>query len=848
MNFEPSEAPPQSSHGGLEQRADERATALTAANEELKTKIAECGRTEALLDGQMRVLEMIAAGAPLKDSLTALVRLIEEQAPGILGSILLIDRLKRHFCGGVAPSLPPEYVSAIYGLPIGPAAGSCGTAAFRKESVVVKDIATDPLWKDYRDLALLHGLRACWSTPILSAQRELLGTFAMYYREPALPEPEHWRLVVAATHVASIAIGNDLSQCALRESEAKLKEAQRIGNIGYWERDLINDRITWPKETRRIFGLPPNFGPISQNKLQELIHPEDRQLQMQALNDAIQKCKPYDVEYRIVRSDGEARSVHVRDEIECDDSGRPIRMFGTVQDITERRQAEELLNAREREIRAIVEHSPDPIVRFDRDMRRTYVNPAFISANGGSAEALLGRKVGSTASDGAVNATAEEVEILQRSLKTVFDTGRPLDFEATWPLPPGRRCYAIHLEPEFDARGNLASILSIGRDITERKRAEESVRESHQLLQQVLATLPVGVAVTNQAGDIVLKNAESKRIWGEMIPGGRERWAQSKGIWHETGKRIAPVDWASVRALTRGETSINEVVDIETHDGRQKIIRNSAAPIRDGEERIVGAVIVNEDITEQKKSEERLHETELELARTARLTIMGELTASIAHEINQPLAAVVTNASAALRWLDVSPPNLDEARQAVQRIASDGNRASEVIQRIRALIKKSAPARKPVNLNELIRETVALIQPELKRQKISLKTKLAPELPLVPADLVQVQQVLLNLIVNAIDSLSVVTERQRALHIVTNRGEPDTVEVAVKDTGVGINLHEDERVFEPFYTTKPGGLGMGLAISRSIVEAHGGRLWATPNSGHGAVFQFILPVHGGHES
>jgi C4-dicarboxylate-specific signal transduction histidine kinase len=404
------------------------------------------------------------------------------------------------------------------------------------------------------------------------------------------------------------------------------------------------------------------------------------------------------------------------------------------------------------------------------------------------------------------------------------------------------------LEPEFDAHGHLASVLFIARDITGRKQSEEAVRESQQMLQQVLATLPVGVAVTNQAGDIVLANPAAKHIWGDMVVTGPDRWAQSIGTWHDTGKKIGPTDWASVRALNKGETSLNELIDIKTFDGQGKIILNSSAPIRDAEGRIVGAVIVNEDITEVKKGEEKLRQTELELARVARLTIMGELAASIAHEINQPLAAVVTNANAAARWLAATPPNLDEVREAVQRIARDGTRASEVIRHIRTLIKKSEPSRKPFNLNELVEQTVALAKPELKRKKVSLKMDLAPGLPLVSADPVQVQQVLLNLVVNALDSLSAVSERPRTLHISTSRTGPGAAQVAVQDTGLGIKPQDNERLFEPFYTTKPEGLGMGLAISRSIMEAHGGQLWATSNSGHGATFQFTLPIHDGDES
>ncbi len=239
---------------------------------------------------------------------------------------------------------------------------------------------------------------------------------------------------------------------------------------------------------------------------------------------------------------------------------------------------------------------------------------------------------------------------------------------------------------------------------------------------------------------------------------------------------------------------------------------------------------------------------EAELAQVSRLTMMGEVTASIAHEVNQPLAAVVTNAQAVSRWLAATPPNLDESREAVHRIARDGNRASEVIRRIRALVKKGEPARTPVNLNELVQETIVLTKPELILNKVTLQTELAPELPRVPADRVQLQQVLLNLVVNAVDSMSAAADRPRFLRIRTDHPEPQAVQVAVQDTGLGIKPDEAERLFEPFYTTKPHGLGMGLAISRSIVEAHGGRLWATPDDGRGVTFQFTLPVQEGGAS
>jgi PAS domain-containing protein len=271
----------------LEQKVAERTKALAAANEGLRAEIGGRQRTEAMLDGQKRVLEMIAADAPLPESLAALVRLIEAQFPGMLASILLIDEEGVHLRHGAAPSLPPEYMAAIDGGTIGPEAGSCGTAAYRREAVFVEDVATDPRWKRYAAAALKHGLRACWSTPIFDAQQRLLGTFAIYYHQPALPEPEHVRLIEMGTHIAAIAIVHHRTQARLRESEAKLKEAQRIANIGYWERDLINDRITWSEETCRIWGQPRPESNFGQAELEKMIHPDDRQLQKRALAEAV---------------------------------------------------------------------------------------------------------------------------------------------------------------------------------------------------------------------------------------------------------------------------------------------------------------------------------------------------------------------------------------------------------------------------------------------------------------------------------------------------------------------------------------------------------------------------------
>jgi C4-dicarboxylate-specific signal transduction histidine kinase len=259
------------------------------------------------------------------------------------------------------------------------------------------------------------------------------------------------------------------------------------------------------------------------------------------------------------------------------------------------------------------------------------------------------------------------------------------------------------------------------------------------------------------------------------------------------------------------------------------------------------------DLSERKRSEEALQrretdlrEAQAELAHVSRVATMGELTASIAHEVNQPLSAALNNASACVRWLAAN--NLEEARQSASLVTSNVRRAAEIIAGIRALAKKAPPRKEPLDINETIREVFALVRNALHSNRVSLETDLANDLPLIIGDRVQLQQVILNLLINAIEAMAEIEEQPRILWVSSKRRiEPsdnsEQVLIAVRDSGPGLDMNSLNRLFDTFYTTKPQGLGMGLAISRSIVEAHGGRLWATPNADFGATFQFVLPAH-----
>jgi C4-dicarboxylate-specific signal transduction histidine kinase len=311
-------------------------------------------------------------------------------------------------------------------------------------------------------------------------------------------------------------------------------------------------------------------------------------------------------------------------------------------------------------------------------------------------------------------------------------------------------------------------------------------------------------------------------------------------------RRTHPEDRSAVQQLVDRASRDRTEYDLEHRllmpDGSVKHVRVVGRPSTDerGRFEFVGALM---DVTERKRAEEereRLRQVQADLARVTRVTTMGELTASVAHEINQPIAAAITNANTCLRWLTRDPPDVEEAREAASRSAKDATRAADIIKRIRLLFKKGTPQREPVDVNEVIRDVIILLRNEAYRYSVSIHTDLARDFSKVMADRVQLQQVLTNLMLNGIEAMKEV-DAARELTIRSEQADNGHLLISVSDTGVGLAPEQAEQIFNAFFTTKPDGTGMGLPISRSIIESHGGRLWATANSEQGATFQFTLP-------
>jgi PAS domain S-box-containing protein len=544
----------------------------------LLTDIDDRKRAEAQLAGENRLLEMVASNCTLTDVLTALCKFVEDTSADCHCGVYLIDWSGPKFRIGAVPSLPATFNDPVDGLKVCREIGPCGHAALLKKQVIATDLKTDPVWQEsmIRPLALAHGIRSHWSTPIYARDGQVLGTFAIFRGEPASPTQVQLDLIAQVTHIASIAIERALSEAALRQSEAFLAEAQHLSRIGSFAWRVATNEITWSEQLYRIFEFDPHVR-VTLELIGTRVHPEDLTLLHDMIERASSAASDFQYEHRLLMPDHSIKYLH-------------------------------------------------------------------------------------------------------------------------------------------------------------------------------------------------------------MIAHG-----------------------------TRNE---------------------------EGELEYIGAT---QDVTERRLSEEALGKARSELAHVARVMSLGALTASIAHEVNQPLSGIITNASTCLRMLNADPPNVEGARETARRTIRDGNRASDVITRLRALFSKGDSTTESVDLNEATREVIALSLSNLQRNRVILLPELADDLPLITGDRVQLQQVILNLLGNASDAMSAVADRPRQLVIRTARDEGDHVRLSVQDVGMGFDSQSVDMLFEAFYTTKSEGMGIGLSVSRSIIERHHGRLWATSNDGPGATFSFSIP-------
>jgi len=499
-----------------------------------------------------------------------------------------------------------------------------------------------------------------------------------------------------------------------------------------------------------------------------------------------------------------------------------------------RRRDEEQLRKSEERWRAVFENSAVGIVlqSGDRSGRFLAANAAYQRMLGYSAEELAKltfMDITYEADREANRQLAAELLEGKRQFFELIKRNRRKDGTLMW--------VSIHVSLIPGTESNDHLFMSIVDDITERKRAEEALGRSERQFRALFEEAAVGIALVDSAGRPFESNRKLQQILGYSA-----HELRGMPFTAFTDPEDAKADWSLFSDLMSGKRDNYHIEKrYRRKDGALVWGDVTVYIVRDDRGQPMFSIGMVQDITDRKRAEEALQEAQAELAHVARVSTLGELAASIAHEINQPLAAIVADANACLHWLAADHPDIDSVREALAGVATDGHRAAEVIQRIRALCRRTDPQRERLDINDVIREVVLLVRNEVLGHRVSLRTDLASAVPAVLGDRVQLQQVMINLVINGMEAMVPVTDRPREL-LIRSQHEADLVLVAVQDSGTGIEPDNVDRMFDAFFTTKPRGMGMGLSISRSIIEAHAGRLWVSPNAGPGATFQFSLPM------
>src|ERR1700682_2968729 len=623
---------------------------------------------------------------------------------------------------------------------------------------------------------------------------------------------------------------------SLRQSEAYLAEAQRLSHTGSFGWRPSTGEILWSEETLRIFQYDRATKPTVEVILQR-VHPDDAALVKQTIERASQDGKDFEHEYRLVMPDGAVKHVHVVAHAERDESGE-LEFVGAVMDATESKHAEKKLRRSEESLLEAQKLSHTGSWRHDVASGAVTVSPEIYRIHDIKPD------------DDPSNTEFFFSKFHPEDRKRVVDLFERAEIEKTEfqvdyriVLPDGTIKH-LHTtgHPILSQSGDLVEFVGTAMDVTAAKQAEEALRRSEGYLADAQRLICTG----SWAWDVATRQSvywsqENYRLFG-FDPEGEIPSDES------FYQRVHPEDRDRVRTevfLDRPDEGTHFDVEfrIVLPGGAIKHVRSTGHPVRNTSGDLLEYVGTSIDVTERKRADEereRLRQVQADLAHLTRVTTMGELTASLAHEIRQPISAAVTNAKTCSRWLGRDDPDVPEAREAASRIVTDVTRAADIIGRISLLFKKGASQRELVDVNELIQEMIVLLRSEANRYSISIRTELAEGLPKVMADRVQLQQVFMNLMLNGIDAMKETSGgSELAIKSETDDGQ---LLISVSDTGVGLPPEQGDEIFRAFFTTKDNGTGMGLPISRSIIESHGGRLWATGASGRGATFLFTLPA------
>jgi len=626
---------------------------------------------------------------------------------------------------------------------------------------------------------------------------------------------------------------------ALRESEHKLRQIIESAVPGMLWVTGPDGEVTRVNQRTLDFTGARSVEDLLNLGWKKFLHPEDFPKTANAFFHAIQTGESYENLQRVRRVDGEYRWHHVRAEPLRDREGRIIEWYGLSVDIDEGKKIEERFRCSEAYLTEAQRLTHTATAAYDATKILYFSDEAFRLFGFDPLQGLPSRE--------AVwqRIHSDDVDTVNEKIERALRERRSFQNEFRLKLPDGTVKHVdADILPVFSATGELVEIIATAVDVTERKRAEGTLRRGEAWLAQAQRLSQTGTWVLDGTTKrhFLYWSDESYRIWGldplQGLPSRDDMW-----------ERIHPDDrervWGEVQDALREKRDFLAEFRILLPDGTVKYLEANTHHEFSPLGALLEVICTNVDVTGRKRAQderERLRQLEADLAHINRLSMMGELAASLSHEILHPIATARNNARAGMRFLEMRPPNLNEVREALACVVRDVDRANDIVGRIRSQIKRTPPRKECFDLNEAINEVIVMVRSAIAKDTISVSTRLMDGLVPVQGDRVQLQQVLVNLILNAVEAMSSVEGGTRELSIRTEQNQPGGILVAVHDSGPGIDPVNFDRVFEPFYTTKASGVGMGLSICQTIINGHGGRLWMRANEPRGAVFQFTLPA------
>jgi PAS domain S-box-containing protein len=629
----------------------------------------------------------------------------------------------------------------------------------------------------------------------------------------------------------------------LRLSEAYLAETQHLSHTSSWAWDERRKAYVYlSDEIYHLFGVERGRESELVKRYHNRMLPDDKLKVIAAAQRAIRDKTDFEVDFRIKLPDGTTKHVHSVGHPVLNSEGDLVQLVGTNVDVTEQYEAKEELQKAFDEIknsqdhlRLVIDTIPTLVWRAGPDGAPDFLNQPALDYTGLSPD--------QTEFGWPRAFHPEDKKGMLIKWSAIRESGKRGGLEARLRRFDGvYRWFLFQAEPLHDKSGNIVKWYGSATDIEDRKLAEFALRESEQRFRDYAETASDWLWETGPDHRVasISEHINVAGLAASRLPG-MTRWDIASDFEAESEKW--QIHW---KTLHTHQPFRDFVYSIINESGSQVYVRSSGKPFFDVKGRFLGYRGTGTDITalmRAEQAERALRRSQAELAHVTRVTMLGELTASIAHEVNQPLAAVVANAEASLRWLNREQPDLAAARRSVEWVINDGCRASDVVRRVRALAKKTDMETVRLDVNQVVKEAIALVERELIQHRVSLRTELAPGLPEILGDRVQLQQVIINLLMNGIDAMDPITDRPRELLIRSGTDDSGQLTLGVTDSGIGISAESANRLFNAFFTTKSGGLGMGLSICRSIVEAHGGRMSASSNEGFGATFRLFLPLH-----